>query len=270
MSKRGTQWLLVLVALLTPVTLPAEEAAAQPAEVAKVDMKITVGKVEGSVEYRTAEDKPWGLLKEGMVLGPGAEISGSLRSHALLLFSDNSEVLVKGITQMKVEAFHRTATTNVTRIGLTFGSLKQSVHKGTRANDFKVKAATYVMAVTGTKIEETSYFPGYGGNVQMGGEGTVKVTGQTKKTRSVTAGERTDDKNTSPIVFAKRRVVVPVLVEGQTKREVKSALLNSRVVSTFELLRSSTPSNQTAFFQERRHKPTRPFEQGVKPPLEPW
>ena len=93
-----------------------------------------------------------------MTLGPNWEISTGLRGQAVLKFEDNSVIVVQRLTQMKISEFEREPGTVKTQVELKYGAVRVQVEKGRRANDFKVSSPTATASVTGTKIQEISYF----------------------------------------------------------------------------------------------------------------
>jgi hypothetical protein len=203
---------------------------------------VTVAEVKGGVEVRPGADKPWVPATVGMKLGSEWEISTGLRGQAVLHFEDNSDIVVQRLTQMKIGEFTKTSGEVKTRIDLKYGAVRVQVKKGTAANDFKVSSPTATASVTGTKIEELSYYRGMGTQFRMGSEGHVEF--HVNPTMNVGPGEHTDDHLTNPIVFAIMGVWVPIGFPGYTPEETGSSFWHhTQFEGVWFNLNPSNPSN---------------------------
>ena len=202
----------------TPPVKEAEKLVVTAAKPAPKTATVTVATVKGSVEVRPSAEGAWQPAKVGMKLGPKWWISTGLRGQALLRFEDNSEVLVQRLTEMEIGEFSRTPDKVKTRLNMKYGAVRVHVKKGTAANDFQVTSPTATASVKGTKIEEMSYYRGLGGKIRMGSEGKARY--KVNPTTTVGPGETTDDKGTSPIIYAKMRMWVPIKCGPKFRRLV--------------------------------------------------
>ncbi|KPJ56423.1 MAG: hypothetical protein AMS16_02435 [Planctomycetes bacterium DG_58] len=220
---------------------PTKAEKAKPAVEPK-GATVTIAEAKGSVEVRPAADKPWTKAKVGMKLGPDWWISTGLQGQAVLRFEDNSEIVVQRLTEMTISEFSRTPETVKTRLKMKYGAVRIQVKKGTAANDFQVSCPTATASVKGTKIEEFSYFRGLGGKLRMGDEGKAKY--HVNPTISVGAGGTTDDKLTSPIVYAKMGTWVPINFSGYTSGETNSSFWHGTPgAGVWQNLNPTNPSN---------------------------
>ena len=220
---------------------PAKDEKAKPAPKPEGGI-VTITEAKGSVEVRPSADKSWVKAKVGMKLGPDWWISTGLQGQAVLRFEDNSEIVVQRLTEMTISEFSRTPETVKTRLKMKYGAVRIHVKKGTAANDFKVSCPTATASVKGTKIEEFSYFRGLGGRLRMGDEGKALYT--VNPTMPVGPGGTTDDKLTSPIVYAKMGLWVPLSFSGYTPGETKSSFWHGTPgAGVWQNLNPSNPSN---------------------------
>ena len=231
---------LVVACLSWTYSLFAQDAAGAE--------QVTLVEKKGSVDVRSAADRPWSPAKAGQVLGVDWEISTGINAQALLRFADNSEVTVKRLTEVRIADFRFAANVVKTDVRLKYGGLRLDVRKGTQANDFKVQTPVYLVGVAGTEVQEVSYYNGYGGKIRMGDEGVARVS--VNPTRRVVAGETTDHNLTSPIVYGKLGSWVPVNFPGYTPKEFQTSFWwGTTGPGAFDNLRSNNPSNSTMWGQ---------------------
>ena len=267
---RGVTALLAVAAFLAASTAVFGQEVPVPEKPAITDdgEKVSLIEMRGSVEVRPGADKPWFPARPAQVLGIDWEISTGLNGEALLRFADNSEVRVKRLTEMTIADFRRDAKVVTTRLNIEYGAVEVNVRKGTQANDFQVKSPTYSLSVAGTEVKEISFYDGYGGMVRMGSRGKVVV--KVNPTRGIGPGETTDDKLTSPIIFAKKSSWVPLNIPGYTGGEQKSSLEQGVAgAGTYDKLRSSSPSNSNVWQAVRQDK-TPSSASGDDGQEEPW
>lgn len=193
-----------------------------------VDEGVTLASVQGAVDVRPSADAKWIPAKVGMKLGPNWEISTGLRGKAILVFKNNSVVVVQRLTEMEIRDFSKKDVGKIkTRIKMKYGALQIQVKKGTALNDFQVASPTATASVRGTKIQEMSWYRGIGGKLKMGNEGTVLY--KVNPTIVLGPNQQTDDKLTAPIVFSKKTSWVPVNFAGFTKMETESSFAHGTV-----------------------------------------
>jgi hypothetical protein len=211
--------------------------------------QVTLVEVKGSVEVRKgAAGNPWDPASAGQVLGVQDSISTGLFSSAKIRFANNSEIDVGPLTEMVIAEFRVTPEVVTTEVDLKYGTVGTSVKRGTAANDFKVKTPVSMVGVPGTEVKAIAHYPGYGSMVEMGREGAVDVT--VNPTRRIVRREKTDNRLTTPIFYAKTGSWTPLNFSGWTPQEFTSSLWWApKGPGGWDSLRNSNPSNANLWGQ---------------------
>ncbi len=138
----------------------------------------------------TPEDQ-WCDLEKDQVLQQGDEISCDPDGAATLQFADNSTVVVKHTTQLKIASFFTEGGVVKTEILLKMGEVAAKVHKSEATkSDFRIKSGKdHTGSVRGTDFS-AFYDPGSGLSLWTVREGTVAVApGANASERLVNAGQ---------------------------------------------------------------------------------
>jgi hypothetical protein len=270
----------VVLFAATFTTWAQEEAAPEPEAEAEAPAPAAAGpaatlvEFKGSVEVRSSEDSPWQAAEADMELGPNWWISTGLRGQAVLRFGESSDVVVQRLTEMKISEFSQSTEEVKTRLEMKYGAVRVQVKRVTAANDFAVSCPTATASVTGTKIKEMSYYRGVGAKLRMGDEGHAKFS--VNPTRPVGPNETTDDKLTSPIVYAKLTTWLPVTFNGFTRDEVRSNIWRGTLgPGSWEKLTPNSPSNTHIYHRlggtcTNGHTNGGPVVPEPEEPVEPW
>jgi hypothetical protein len=115
--------------------------------------EIRVVAVQPDVAYH-CEGEPatvWHEVEKDMVLHQGDEISCDPDGSVTLAFADNSTVVVRNTTQLKIASFFAEGGWVRTQILLRMGEVAATVNKSaTTKSDFKIKMGTWGAGVSGT------------------------------------------------------------------------------------------------------------------------
>lgn len=224
---------------------PAPAPSAAPAPPGAEAVKAVVTAVKGSVEYRTGTDKPWQPLAQGTELSGDSEISTGLNGEAVINIGLQAEVTVKRLTQVRIAELAKTDKANVTHLEVKYGALKAKVEKGTVANDFRVKTASFSLSVTGTDVHEIKWYRGFGGTTTMGNTGVSYFAAPAEHygAMSLRPTEETDDQLTEPAWLETLNQRTNTGMPGYPMQEYYSAVFrNVPRLSSWELIRPDNPA----------------------------
>jgi hypothetical protein len=158
--------------------------------------EVRVVAVQQGAAYRragTAEDD-WRVLCKDTVLQQGDEISLDPDGAATLQFGDNSTVVVKDTTQLKIASFFTEGGTVKTEILLRMGQIAARVPRSFVAkSDFRIRSPAWVASVRDTAFT-VFYDPGSKAGITTTFEGVVTVdpTKPGLKTVLVPAGKEVE------------------------------------------------------------------------------
>jgi len=182
--------------------LGAEKAAAEkPAatKAGKATLVAVVKAVKGTVETRSAKDKPWTPVKAGMTLAEGADIRTGFRARCVLDMSD-SLVQIDPLTVMRIGQLRTEGKKVRTRLYMKHGNAQAVVEKGKIESDFAIVTPSATLSVRGTRGVKAGFFPVLGGSYGLAGPGLIAVRDMMlgRETTCLT-GESTDEAATNPV-----------------------------------------------------------------------
>ena len=180
-----------------PFTCPkAPSARASATARAAAVNEVRVTKVIPSVEVHKADwpEGAWCPVIKDMVLKQGDEISCDPDGEATLAFADNSTVVVRNTTQLKIASFFTEGGVVRTEILLKMGEVAAKVNKSEATkSDMRIKNPTGIAGVRGTTFD-VFYDPGSKTSLTSVTEGVVRVdpTKAGLKTVDVRAGKEVE------------------------------------------------------------------------------
>lgn len=124
--------------------------------------EVRVTRVEGGVAFHRARapDDIWCEAEKDTVLKQGDEISCDPDGAVTLQFADNSTVVVRNTSQLKIASFFTEGGTVKTEILLKMGSVAAKVHRSEATkSDFRIKTPTGTASRRGTTFS-VFYDPG--------------------------------------------------------------------------------------------------------------
>jgi hypothetical protein len=197
--------ILALVMALTAVsTAWAQPAATQPATTGAVQtrpaesidpMSARIVQLAGRVQVAQADPAgeigPWEDARVGDRLPAGTRIRTRLRSQVVLMFGDDSVVLIDRATLASIDQFHRTADTKFVRLGLGHGAIRAGVAETTLRSDMTIETPTATLSKKGTIDFGIEYEPSSGRfRIFLAREGLVEALNKlTGERRTVLPGQ---------------------------------------------------------------------------------
>lgn len=125
-------------------------------------LTVTISKVVEDVSLRQGNGE-WQDAQEGQQVVEGHEIHTGPGSEVTLAFSDGTAVLVRELTQLKVNTLLGRADRVKMEMLLRIGDVKAQVKPQTAvATDFSIRTPSGTASVRGTQIRSVSYYPPVG------------------------------------------------------------------------------------------------------------
>ncbi len=141
---------------------PPKPAPAQPAPPREA-IEATIVALKGTVDVKRPEDKDFVPAERNMKLKKGTEICAAVASSATLLFTGDVKVVVKALTQAKIEDLARQGGEVNADVNLKFGTIEVDIKKGDLKADMKVTAPNSTTSISGSLGWVRSYAAGGGG-----------------------------------------------------------------------------------------------------------
>src|SRR5437763_3766810 len=111
-------------------------ASTEPTTSASVEsLKITVVKVQGIVQVRAAEDKPWQRVTEGMIVDENAEFRTSLRSAVQIMIPPDQTITLDRLGTIKVVQAINDSGKLKTKIGMKYGGTRFDIESAGQAHE---------------------------------------------------------------------------------------------------------------------------------------
>jgi FecR-like protein len=159
------------------------------------EVRVVSFKGEPGFHKARAADDVWCEIEKDSVLKQGDEISCGPDDEVTLQFADNSTVVVKNTSQLKIASFFTEGGTVKTEILLKMGAVAAKVHKSEATkSDFRIKEPNGdALTVRGTTFS-VFYDPGSKATLVSTTEGKVEVNpgGRGLETVIVPAGKQVE------------------------------------------------------------------------------
>jgi len=182
-------------------TSPAKGAEKTGEAPAGEKLVAVVKLVEGTVESRPAVGQPWAPVKAGDQLSEGMDLRTGFRARCVVEMNRNT-LQVDPLAVIRIGELRRQGDTVRTRILLKQGNTESNVEKGGTKNDFAIVTPTATLSVRGTHGVEAGFFPGFGGNYGLTGDGLTNLANSLTGARTYIApGQNTNDNATPPGQF---------------------------------------------------------------------
>ena len=252
-----------------PVPVPEKPAATaeNPEKSVSDVLEVTIDAIEGEAEVCPFQEKDWVAAVKGMKLTEGAKISTGFKSQVVLLFADNSTVVVKSLTQLTVSRFIKEGDKVTTDLKIRVGAVRVKVTENQPAKtDMKISTPNATASVRGTEIEEVKASRHFGDSIAID-SGKVEFRNK-ERAITVKGGESTNQNLTNPIENAVLKTVAEITPAGVTPEEQQALVDISSLDSLIGDVNSSTsnPPLERVLFQE---KPTQEQLEEKEPPEEP-
>ena len=158
---------LAMLAAITTGTLALRAAAFQtnppstsaPAATEGEQLTITVAAVQGTVQYRTADDQPWRTCTIGLELGEGAEFRTGMRSAVQFTLPPNQTITLDRLGTIKVLQAIKQHDAYKTDVGMKYGRTRYEVQAAGIEHESTVRTPNSTLAVRGTGVNITDERP---------------------------------------------------------------------------------------------------------------
>jgi hypothetical protein len=158
------------------------------------EVRVVAFKGEPAYHKARAPDDSWCEIEKDSVLKQGDEISCGPDDEVTLQFADNSTVVVKNTSQLKIASFFTEGGVVRTEILLKMGEVAAKVNKSEATkSDFRIKQTTFTASTRATAFR-VFYDPGSKAAIVSTTEGKVEVnpTKPGLKTLLVRAGKQVE------------------------------------------------------------------------------
>jgi hypothetical protein len=179
-----------------PAPTPEPDPCAAKRVHAAADNEIRIVALAQGIQFHKAgtPEDDWRTACKDTVLQQGDEISCDPDGAVTLQFADNSTVVVKNTTQLKIASFFTEGGVVKTEILLKMGEVAAQVHKSEATkSDFRIKSPTGTASVRGTDFS-VAYDPGAKAMLTTVREGIVEVDPEKPDltTAMLTAGQQVE------------------------------------------------------------------------------
>jgi hypothetical protein len=145
----------------------AQEPPKPPAPAPKEELEAVIVALKGTVDVKRPEDKDFVAAERNMKLKKGSELCTAVASTATLLFTGNVRVVVKPLTQAKIDELAKQGGAVNADVNLKFGTIEVDIKKGDLKADMKVTAPNSTTSVSGSLGWVRCYAAGGGGQVTL-------------------------------------------------------------------------------------------------------
>jgi len=145
-----TALLGVSSAMAQPAAPTGTSPATQPAVGELVEIVITG--VEGNVQARADEGKPWVAAKPGMKLTAGAEFRTGPRSRVQFLIEPDQTVTLDRLGTVKVIQAIRDQKKVKTELGMQYGRTRYDIEAAGLEHDSSIRSPSAGLGIRGTKV----------------------------------------------------------------------------------------------------------------------
>lgn len=186
-------------------------------------LEVTINALEGDVEVRKVDEKDWITAEVGMKLKEGVKISTGFKSKVVLMFANNSTVVVKALTQLTINRFNQQSNEVRTKLGLQIGAVRVKVNeKQPVKTDMKIYTPNATASVRGTEIEEIKTSSHFGDTIAVA-SGKVGY-GNEESSITLEGGESTNQNLIHPIENALMQILVQIAPIGTTDLENRTLI----------------------------------------------
>lgn len=141
---------VMLASFLVTVASAAQEDAGNPPGEA---LNAVIMGVQGMVQVRESDDKPWQPAKQGMTLGEGAEFRTGPRSAVQFMIPPDQTITLDRLGTVKVLQAVREADHVKTDIGMKYGRTRYDIQKGGNlTHESTVRSPTATLSIRGTRV----------------------------------------------------------------------------------------------------------------------
>jgi len=145
--------LLSLAAILSasPIVF-AEDGPATTQSAPREQLKATISGVQGLVQVRDAEDKPWRKATVGMVLLEDAEFRTGPKSAVQFTIPPDQTVTLDRLGTVKLVQAIKQNGKIITNLGMKYGRTRYDIEAAGQEHESTISSPSSTLAVRGTKV----------------------------------------------------------------------------------------------------------------------
>jgi hypothetical protein len=226
------------ISILLSASLFAQQQATKPATApaALGPLKATVTGVEGIVQVRLEEDKPWQAAKVGMVLGEGAEFRTGPKSAVRFVIPPDQTITLDRLGTVKLLEAVRTQTVTKTDLGMKYGRVRYDIEAAGIAHDATIRSPGNTLAVRGTVVSLYNQAPFPPAATSLTGRATFRSGNHAAQTFGGTSGSTSirSDSNSAAQTALSTTFVDPTSTQARSTGE-QTAITATPLVAGFSL-----------------------------------
>lgn len=206
-------------------------AAPASTNAAVESLKITVAKVEGNVQVRTAEDQPWQRAVPGMEVDENAEFRTSLRSAVQIQIPPDQVITLDRLGVIKVVQAVNDSGKLKTKIGMKYGRTRYDIESAGQEHEASISSPSSTLAIRGTKVSLFDQRPWTPEAVSLTGRASFQDSKKKVFFGNKGAGKlKVDEKSGNSAQYALSQAVVDPSI-ARARSESETGLINA-VLST--------------------------------------
>jgi len=181
-------------------------------------MKATASEVTGAPELTRAGQAAGVVLKKDMTVAEGDTVLTGFRESASLTFDDGSVVIIRPVSEIKVNRCLVDKGIAKTNLKLSYGAVRAYVPpREEKPSDFSITTPTVTCSVKGTEIKEVRANIDMPDTIEMGTHGLLHV--KRNPVMPLGANEATDSNLIRAIDKARLKKIVRQTQHGINKEE---------------------------------------------------
>jgi hypothetical protein len=218
--------------LTTPVyAMILQDPTSGPAPDVPADLKATIAKVQGTVEFRPNDQAKWEPLTVGKTLAPDASIRTGARGAVVLTVPPDQTISVDRLTTMTVLKAYQNRGKVTTDVGMKYGRVRYDIAGAGVEHEASIRSPNSNLAIRGTKVSLFDQRPYTPEAVSLTGRAQFSTIARRGVVAFGKAGQgktviRSGDAN--PASFALAQSVVDPGVSG-ARTNSEEALINTLI-----------------------------------------
>ncbi len=144
--------LAAALAIAPQLTRAADVPAAATSQTSAEQLQATITGVQGLVQVRETEDKPWKKAEVGMVLGKDAEFRTGPKSAVQFTMPPDQTVTLDRLGTVKLLQAVKTNGKIITNLGMKYGRTRYDIEAAGQEHESTISSPSSTLAVRGTKV----------------------------------------------------------------------------------------------------------------------
>ena len=137
---------------IAPYSALAADAPAATSQTTQEELKATITGVQGLVQVRDAEGKPWRKAEVGMVVLQDAEFRTGPKSAVQFTLPPDQTVTLDRLGTVKLLQAIKTNGKIITNLGMKYGRTRYDIEAAGQEHESTISSPSSTLAVRGTKV----------------------------------------------------------------------------------------------------------------------